>query len=158
MKRLFPPVHIEVEKGHGRIEERSIQTSAELNEYLDFPYIKQVYRIKRKITDLSKNKVTEETEFGITSLSNSRVTVQNLLKIRRGHWTVENKDHYVRDVTFKEDKSRVRTLNGPRIMATLRKLTIGIFRIAGFTNISEARMICGWDKNTLSKLLGINFL
>lgn len=74
----------------------------------------------------------------MTSLDSERVTPEKLLEFNRRHWEIENRVHYVRDVTYDEDRSRVRTQNGPRVMASLRNLVISIFRILGFMYIPSA--------------------
>ncbi len=61
-----------------------------------------------------------------------------LLKWVRGHWSVENRSHYVRDVTMGEDSSRIRTGSGPEVMDAFRNATIGFLRTLGVTNIAEA--------------------
>jgi predicted transposase YbfD/YdcC len=90
-----------------------------------------VYHIK-------KNEETTETVYGVTSLSPDKASPARLLELNRAHWGIENKLHWVRDVTFDEDRSQVRTGNGPRIMAGLRNLVINILRICGATNIAAA--------------------
>src|SRR6266545_3986154 len=96
--RLFPPQHTETCKGHGRIETRSIWTSPELNDYLDFPHTQQVFRLYRHRIDLTSNKEESEVVFGITSLTVEKTNPAQLLAFNRGHWGIENKLHYVRDV------------------------------------------------------------
>lgn len=83
-------------------------------------------------------KKSEETAYGITSLRKEEASAERLLELNRGHWEIENRIHYVRDVTFDEDRSQIRKGNGPHIMASLRNLVIGIFRILGFKYIPEA--------------------
>ena len=68
---------------------------------------------------------------GITSLSTREAAPEHLATYVRGHWSIENKIHWVRDVTFREDASQVKTGSRPRIMATLRNLVIGLIRQAG---------------------------
>lgn len=89
-----------MDKGHGRIETRRIWTSAELKGYLEFPYQEQVVRIERTRTDLAGNLLSREVVSGITSLSPEKAGPERLLEISRGHWGVENRLHYVRDVTY----------------------------------------------------------
>ena len=76
--------------------------------------------------------------YGITSLTPHKASPQRLLQINRGHWGIENGLHYVRDVTFQEDLCQVRTKSAPRILATLRNLVIGIFRLNKYKNIAKA--------------------
>ena len=82
-------------------------------------------------------KVSHETRYFITSVSRDLGSAGQLLAWGRGHWSIENRSHYVRDVTFGEDASRIRKGSGPEIMAALRNAAIGFFRISGATNIAE---------------------
>ena len=135
---IFPPKYTTYDKGHGRIETRSIQTSTVLKGYTDFPYLEQVFKIDRVTTDLNGENKSEETNYYITSLSPEEANTPTLLNLTRGHWQIENSLHWVRDVTFDEDRSQIRTDNGPRVMATLRNLAISLFRLNGFDNIAKA--------------------
>lgn len=136
--KRFPPQHETVDKGHGRIEIRKIRTSAELKGYIDFPFHEQVVRIDRITTDLKGENQRCEVAYGITSLSPDKASPQKLLQLNRGHWSIENGLHYVRDVTFQEDRCQIRTKSAPRILATLRNLVIGIFRLKKHKNIAKA--------------------
>jgi predicted transposase YbfD/YdcC len=119
------------------LEIRQIWASTELNDYLDFPYTAQVLCVRRQITYLKTNKTTHETVYGMTSLSPLKADPARLLELNRGHWSIENRLHYVRDVTFDEDRSQIRTKNAPRIMASLRNFAISVFRWFGRTNIAK---------------------
>jgi len=79
-----------------------------------------------------------EAVYGVTSLSPARATPGRLLAWVRGQWQIENQSHWVRDVTFNEDRSRVRCGNLPQVMVALRNTTIGLLRWAGHTNIASA--------------------
>lgn len=127
-----------MDKGHGRLETRRIWTSTDLNDYLDFPHCGQVACIERSRESFKTGKIHKEVAYLITSLSPSKADPEKLLSISRGHWSIENRSHYVRDVTFDEDRSQVRTQAGPRVMATLRNLAINLLRIRGFKNIAHA--------------------
>ena len=111
---------------------RKIWTSSDLNTYVDFPFCGQVACIERHTENLKTGKKRSETAYLITSLSPHKVSPKQLLDLNRGHWSIENKSHYVRDVTFDEDRSQVRTAQGPRMMAILRNLAIAIIRLLGF--------------------------
>lgn len=100
-------------------------------------------------------KESEETAYGITSLTKEEASAERLLELNRGHWEIENRIHYVRDVTFDEDRSQIRKGNGPHIMASLRNLVIGIFRILGFKYIPEAIRYFTMRLETTFKILGI---
>jgi predicted transposase YbfD/YdcC len=131
-----------VNKGHGRIEKRTLQTSTMLNEYLDWPGLAQVYRLERNFTWLRKGQVTKcscETEYGLTSLSRSQVSPADLLRFRRQHWFIECGLHYRRDVTFKEDATRTSKGSAGLILATIHNLVIALIKRAGFSNAAKAR-------------------
>jgi len=136
--KLFPPQHETIDKGHGRIETRRIWCSSELIDYLDFPYQKQVIRIERVTTKLDGSHMRREVVCGITSLDVSKATPERLLTLNRGHWCIENRLHWVRDVTFDEDRSQIRTKSAPRAMATLRNIAISLLRLRNNINIAEA--------------------
>ena len=109
---------------------------------MDFPHAEQFFTIERR-TECSNGKKRQETVHGISSLTAEQASPQRLLELNRGHWEIENRVHYVRDVTFNEDHSRVRTGNGAQIMATLRNLVIAIIRLLGFRYIPDAtRYFC----------------
>ena len=83
-------------------------------------------------------KCTTETRYFITSVPRAVAGAAGLLSWSRGHWTIENRSHYVRDVSLGEDASRIRKRSGPEVMAALRNLTIGLLRATGVSNIAEA--------------------
>lgn len=120
------PHYETMDKGHGRVETRRIWTGVRLNDYLDFPYVRPVWCIQRQVFDCKKQTERPELVYGITSLTPANADAKRLLQLNRGHWTIENRSHDVRDVTFNEDKSQIRTGSGPQIMAGLRNLVIGI--------------------------------
>jgi predicted transposase YbfD/YdcC len=126
---LFPPQHETTEKRHGRIETRSICTSEELNNYLDFPHVGQVARIERTRQHVKSGKTESEVVYLVTSLTADKASPQRLLALNRGHWEIEDRLHWVRDVTFGEDGSQIRTGSGPQVMATLRNLVISLLRL-----------------------------
>lgn len=73
----------------------------------------------------------------------------------RGHWTIENGLHYVRDVTFDEDRSQVRKGKGPRVMATLRNLAISVLNLAGASSIAKATRWCNRNLDACLRLIGL---
>ena len=157
---LFPPQHTTIDKGHGRIERRDIWTSTELNGYLDFPYVEQVFFIKRTTTDLHGNlvagrKTTEELALGVTSLTVEQASPTRLLALNRGEWEIENRLHHVRDMTYDEDRSQVRKGNRPQAMAGLRNLAISLLRLAGAKNIAAATRHLGRQATRPLRLLGL---
>src|SRR5437588_3147862 len=124
-------------KGHGRVEIRSIRVSSQLKGYSDWPGLEQVFEIRRRWQ--SKGQWHEDVRYGVTSLPATFAIPERLLTLKRGHWTIENRLHYVKDVTMGEDRSTVHADNGPKIMAALRNTAISLLRRAGFSTIA-ARM------------------
>jgi len=127
-----------VDIGHGRIEQRNITTSEALVGYSDWPGLAQVFELGRHVITQKTTEERVEVVYGVTSLTPERGTPERLLDLVRGHWQIENKSHWVRDVTFDEDRSQVRCGNIPQVMAALRNTTIGLLRWAGYTNIAAA--------------------
>jgi len=125
------------DKGHGRIERRAVRTSTLLNSYVDWPYLGQIFRIDRHVTDLDGSQPRDEVAFGITDLTPEQATADQLGAWVRGHWGIENRLHWVRDVDYDEDRSQVRTEAGPQVMATLRNTAISLLRRLGLTNIKQ---------------------
>jgi predicted transposase YbfD/YdcC len=131
-----------VNKAHGRIETRTITTSEMMNTYAAWPGLAQVYRLQRDFIwrrNGKSIKTTSEVEYGITSLTRNEATPLNLMKIRRAHWGIETGLHYRRDVTFKEDATRLTLGNAAQIMASIHNLVISLIRQAGFQNAAKAR-------------------
>lgn len=131
-----------VNYGHGRLEKRTIQTSSMLNEYLDWPGVGQVYRLERKFDWVRQGNVFKtscEVEYGISSLSHSQTSPTTVLQARREHWSVETGLHYRRDVTFREDATRMTIGAAGRILATVHNLVIGLIKRAGYSNAAKAR-------------------
>ncbi len=131
-----------IDRGHGRIEKRTIQTSTLLNDYLDWPSVGQVYRLERHFSWVRRGEIYKtscEVEFGITSLPRSQVSPLQVLHNRRSHWHIETSLHYRRDVTFHEDVTRMTIGAAGRILATIHNLVIALFKHAGHNNAAQAR-------------------
>ncbi|MFI6991372.1 ISAs1 family transposase [Nonomuraea wenchangensis] len=124
------------EQDHGRREIRRMKICT-VRPGLPFPHAAQAIQVKRRRTDHRTGKTTIVTIYAVTSLPPGRITHAQLAALIRGHWCVEVL-HHVRDVTYREDASRVRTGAAPRIMAGLRNLAIGLARLLGWTNIAAA--------------------
>ncbi len=125
------------EKGHGRLTTRRIWCDNSLKASVKFPHVQQVFCIEREVTYLKKGLTTVEVVYGITSQSPEKAGPAKILAQNRKHWSVENKQHYVLDVTFDEDRSQIRSLNGPMVMTCLRRYAISLLRIKGHTNIAQ---------------------
>lgn len=132
----------QVAYGHGRLEIRTLQTSEMLNDYCDWPGLGQVYRLERRFFWLRQGhcyKSSTEVEFGITSLSRQRATPIRVLSYRRQHWLVETGLHYRRDVTFREDATRMTLGNAGQVLAILHNPVLGLLKRAGFSNAAAGR-------------------
>lgn len=124
---------------HGdRLEQRKLKVSTALQGYGDWPGLKQVLRMERRITNKRTQEERQEVAYAITSLGRERAGAEELLKLWREHWHIENKLHWVRDVTFREDLSQVRTGHIPQVMAALRNAAISVMRSQGAVNIAAA--------------------
>ncbi len=158
-KRAFPPLQAQrraesiervctVDKGHGRLEKRTLDVTTWLAEYLerDWPGCRQVYRLERERR--GRDKVEVEVEYGIASLPRARAGAAKILQVRRGHWGIENGLHGVRDGTLKEDASRIRKGSGPQVMAVLRNIVVFLFKRLGHEGAAAAtrHYVCNPDE------------
>src|SRR6266545_1662940 len=121
-EQAFSPPDTTVDRGHGRVGCRTVR-AAPAGDGVDFPGVRQVMEILRHTTDLDGSNPTT-VEYGVTSLDAARADPARLGVLAPGHWSIEAL-HHVRDVTFAEDASRVRTRNGPQIRAALHNTGIG---------------------------------
>jgi len=122
---------------HGdRIERRTLTATTMLNDYLDWPGVAQVCRIEAEVK--KGDETSHEVSYAITSVPRARADAATLLGWHRGHWGIENRVHWVRDVTLGEDSNRTRVGTGPQVLAALRNATISRLRIAGSTNIAAS--------------------
>jgi predicted transposase YbfD/YdcC len=143
------------DRGHGRREIRTIKVLT-LTQGIDFPHAAQAIRIQRRRRRLDQPKRwTTETVYGITDLPVHHAKPAQLATWARGHWSIENKIHWVRDVTYDEDRSQIRTGTGAQVMAALRNTAIGLLRLAGFTNIAAANRHHARDSNRPLNLFGL---
>jgi predicted transposase YbfD/YdcC len=115
-----------VNKGHGRIEQRTLTLSSQLKDFLDWPYLEQVFKLERRFISTQTGEVQEQTVYGITSLAREEVSPARLLQMTRSYWGIENGLHYRRDVTLHEDHTRMTRKNAARIMACLNNLVLGL--------------------------------
>ena len=128
-----------VDRRRGRIEVRTIKVSAEMNGYLaaTWPYLGQVAQLTRAVTKAGDT--TTEVVYLITTLTAHQASPARLLALNRGHWSIENRSHYVRDVTFGEDRSRLRSGHAPQILAACRNLAITLIHRFGSSHITATR-------------------
>lgn len=130
-----------VDKKGGRLEERTLTTSSLLNDYLVWPHVAQVFKLERRFTYLATGKVHHEIQYGLTSLTAQEAPPQRLLEIVRSEWGIENGLHYRRDVTFREDQTRMTHKPLARAMATLNNLVVSLLNLQGFDNHAHARRV-----------------
>jgi len=132
----IPISHRSIDKGHGRVTTRTIQVLPAPPD-LPFPHVNQVFLIERYVSDLCGRPISAVATLGVASPTPNQTNPASLASYVREQWSIESL-HWIRDTLYQEDKSRVRTRSGPRIMATLRNLAIGALRLAGRTDITEA--------------------
>ena len=161
-----PVAHTTTDTGHGRRERRTIRVLPAPPD-LGFPHAAQVFLIERYTTRTVRKRTKRSRKYrkvqvhtavavlGVTSLSDREAAPVHLATYVRCHWAIENKIHWVRDVTFREDASRVRTGSRPRVMATIRNLVIGLIRQAGYTKIAATIRRIRNDPRLLFRLLGL---
>ena len=142
----------EDDRGHGRVERRTIRV-APADDSL-FPGAVQAFRLRRDTAGLDGVWTGKEIVYGITSLPADLAGPAQLNHYERRHWVVEDRLHWVRDVTFGEDASQLRTGTAPRALAAFRNLAISALRLAGRANIAHARRDLH-DHNDAFAALGI---
>ena len=126
-----------VDKGHGRLEIRELVASTELNEFLGGKWagVAQVFRLTRTVYE--KGQMRQQVVYGITSLSSAQATAGRLLELVREHWTIENRLHWRRDVTLREDHCQVRKGDAPRVLAILNSFLLGLLDFLGVCNVPQ---------------------
>jgi predicted transposase YbfD/YdcC len=153
--KAVPDATRDDDRGHGRREIRTLKILT-VSTGIDFPHAAQAIQIRRRRRRLDEPKrFTTETVYAITDLHVHQAKPQRLAAWIRGHWSIENKIHWVRDVTYDEDRSQIRTGTGQQVMAALRNTAIGALRLAGVTNIAAANRHHARDSTRPLTLLGI---
>lgn len=132
---------------HGRIETRRIWCSTALNAHLNFPHVGQVFLIERNTVHKKSGKLSADVALGITSRTPEQANPERLLTLNRGHWTIENRCHYVIDWNFDEDRCRIRTGYGPENISRLRRFATGVIQFfsKGKTGVAEKTRRLGRD-------------
>ncbi len=125
---------------HGRIETRRIWCSDRLNHYVAFPHVGQVFLIEREVIDKKSRRSSIEVALGITSCTLAQASPATVLRHNRGHWAIENSCHYVLDMTWDEDRCRIRTGHGPENTSRLRRFAIGLLNLHAKPGDSIAAM------------------
>lgn len=131
-----PACHTETQRAHGRTETRTLTVATALRG-IGFPYARQVIRITRDRVTATGDR-SHEVVYAICSVAFEQAHPRVIAAWLRGHWGIENAVHWVRDVTFDEDRSTVRTGTAPQVLATLRNTALNLHRLHGTDNIAEA--------------------
>ncbi len=141
----------------GRRELRHLTLTSDLTSYLAtqsrWPHIAQVGRLRRQVTTTATGQTREETVYLITTLSPAQASPERLLALVRGHWHIENRLHYVRDVTFGEDRSHLRSGAAPQVLAALRNLAITLIHRTGSDDIAATRRAFAYHPRRALRLL-----
>jgi predicted transposase YbfD/YdcC len=129
----------QTDKGHDRIEKRTLTTSSLLKDYLDWPHVAQVFQLQRQVWDLQMKPLRSEVVYGLTSLNAAQADPARLLELTRAYWGIENGLHYRRDVTLREDATRMRNTRQAEVTAILNNFVIGVALQHGWHNLAEAQ-------------------
>jgi predicted transposase YbfD/YdcC len=141
------------DRAHGRVELRTLKAVSVRG--FGFPHSAQVVQVTRKTRNLGTRRWRTVVIYAVTSLAHAQASPARLADLLRGHWAIENGLHYVRDVTFPEDASQVRSGTGPQVMACLRNLAIGVLSRAGPVNLAAALRHHARDPTRSLATLGI---
>lgn len=128
-----------INKTHGRIEMRTLTTSCQLNDFLDWPFLQQVFKLERHVTIQKTGKNLHEIVYGITSLPADQASPTQLLQMLRSYWQIENGLHYPRDVTLREDQTRFKNHSAAHVMAIINNLVLGLIAHSDFLFVPSAR-------------------
>lgn len=143
-------------KGHGRIEQRTLTAVSLLPGEIDWPYITQVFRLEHTFTLLRKGQVVRtehKVRYGLTSLTRPQANAQRLLLLKRKYWHIENGLHYRRDVTFHEDATRMSHPHATRNLTTVHNTILSLFARLGCRNAAQTRRFLGADLGLALSLL-----
>lgn len=143
-----------VDKGHGRLEWRTLEASSALRGWLPWPDFQQALRRTCRRRIVATGEVSEEVSYGITSLAVHQANAVVLERLWRGHWTIENRVHYPRDVTLGEDAGQAYRGNTPQALAAIRNALLGLFRRHGWASIADAIRHYGASADRALALIG----
>ena len=130
--------HISQERSHGRFDYRCLESTTALNHYLQWPGIQQVLRRTRWHQHVRTGQSSTHVRYAITSVSRDLAPLDQIERLWRWHWTIENGTHYRRDVSFGEDRCRTRIGDAPQALAALRNAMLGLIRLEGWESIPNA--------------------
>lgn len=128
-----------ISKGHGRLEKRTLTLMEDSDQFIDWPGLSQVFKLERDVTSLKSGERSLEIEYGLTSCSPEKANAETLLEWTRQYWQIENGLHYRRDVTLKEDETRLSDSQMARAIALINNFIISVVNKLGFKNLAAAR-------------------
>ena len=143
-----------VTKGHGRLETRTLECSTAGADYLVWPGMAQIMRRTCERTVIKTGKHSVEVSYGLTNLGPDEARAAHLEALWRGHWTIENRKHYVRDVTLGEDQGQAYCGSTPQALASLRNALIDLMRQQGWNNLADALRHYGASVPRVLALIG----
>jgi hypothetical protein len=126
-------------KAHGRLETRTLWASADVHPYLEWPGVEQALCIERRRVSLATGQISTEIVYGLTSLAPDQLDLDKVLTRWRGHWGIENREHWVRDVIMAEDNSRVHHPTRAHVLAALRNAVLSLCHALGMPSVKNAR-------------------
>ena len=128
-----------ITKGHGRIETRTLTTSSQLNDFLDWPFLQQVFKLERSAKNCKTGKTRQEIIYGVTSLPAEEASPEQLLQKLRSYLGIESGLHYRRDVSLHEDQTHFKRHSAAQVMAIINNLILGLIAQTDFVFIPPAR-------------------
>jgi predicted transposase YbfD/YdcC len=142
-------------KGHGRLEHRRLTCTDDVDNYLQWPGVQQVLRRQCERRQFTTGQVSHTVTYAVTSLPSMAVSAARLEQLWRGHWTIENCVHYVRDVTLGEDAHQMYTGHAPQVLATVRNALLNLLRSAGWTNMAAAFRHYSYSPTAALQFIGV---
>ena len=140
-------------KGHGRLEVRTLTTSSQLNDFLDWPFLQQVFKLERSVIIQKTGQTRHEILYGITSLSAEQASPSQLLQLLRSYWGIENGLHYRRDVTLHEDQTRFTKDSAAHIMSIINNIVLALIAKTDYAFVPSARRYFAANLDDAFKLL-----
>lgn len=128
-------------KGHGRIEKRTLTLMVDEQQFLDWPGVRQVFKLERSVRHLRTGRESTEVAYGITSCGPETASAEKMLSWTRCYWAIENGLHYRRDVTLREDATRISQPALAQTMATINNFIVSLTQALGYSNLASARRI-----------------
>lgn len=128
-----------VNKGHGRLETRTLTVTSQLQTTSNWPFLAQVFRLERVAHLTARGSTRHETVYGLTSLTAEQAGPERLAELVRAHWHIENGLHYRRDVTLQEDATRMNNWRSAHVLALINNLVLTLLVRAGYHSLPQAR-------------------